>query len=416
MRALTRGACACLAVVAGCASAADDAAQPLVAPSLVYDGAAADVLHGGARTGTTYSGMLHLRVHVNAPDDGFWAGTSVQADLRTLHGGQVSARVGDAQGVSNIEGPSGTDIHELWVQHNFKQPGLSLLAGIYDLNSEFYRLQAAGLFVNSSFGIGPEFSQSGVEGPSIFPRTSAGVRLSGKPAPGVVVRGALLDGVPVVAPDGSRGAFRSGDGLLGVGEIAFLSRAGEGGDSHSDERERQGRFSDLQPYQDKLALGLWRYTRKQATLDAPDPDAPAARRGSAGGYAIGEWRLIGRDDPSAARTLSVFGQFGTASPATNRFGSYVGLGLVGAGWVPGRAADQLGLSVASARNAAAYRRAQLTAGQAVARAETTIEASYLMQVTKWLTVQPDLQYVIHPNTRPDLRNAWVAQLRFEISF
>ena len=41
----------------------------------------------------------------------------------------------------------------------------SALFGRYDLNSEFYRLQSAGLFLNSSFGIGPEFSLSGQNGP-----------------------------------------------------------------------------------------------------------------------------------------------------------------------------------------------------------------------------------------------------------
>jgi len=37
-------------------------------------------------------------------------------------------------------------------------------------------------------------------------------------------------------------------------------------------------------------------------------------------------------------------------------------------------------------------------------------------LSKSLTVQPDLQYVIHPDTDPSIRNAWVLQLRFEIAF
>jgi porin len=407
----------CAGVAACNAHAGDDPALPpdTFTPSLVYDGAAGAVLRGGQSTGSTYAGILHLRLQAKAPPGSDWAGTSALVDVRTLHGGHPSARVGDAQGVSNIEGPDGTDIHELWVQHNFQQANLSLLAGIYDLNSEFYRLQAAGLFLNSSFGIGPEFAQSGVEGPSIFPRTSAGVRLSTKPAPGVVVRGALLDGVPVVRPDGTRGVFRAGDGWLGVGEVAFLSRSDEADDDHSDVRQRQGRFSALPPYQDKLAFGLWRYSGKLPAIDAaPSDPAPAMRR-SSGAYAIGEWRIIGRE-PSPSRTLSAFAQVGTASSATNRFGSYIGAGLVGTGWIPGRDADQIGLSVASARNGAAYARSQSALGQAAAHAETTIEASYLMQLTKWLTLQPDLQYVIHPDTQRSLANAWVVQLRFELSF
>jgi porin len=45
-----------------------------------------------------------------------------------------------------------------------------------------------------------------------------------------------------------------------------------------------------------------------------------------------------------------------------------------------------------------------------------MEASYLAQIAARLAVQPDLQYVIHPNTNPRQSSAVVAQLRFEIKF
>lgn len=153
-----------------------------LAPGLVYDGTVLNDLRGGVRRGTTYVGNLHLLLTAKTPP-GRWEGTTAFLDVLNIHGGRPSLRVGDAQGVSNIEGPPGTQIEELWIQHNFAGNTLSLLAGIYDLNSEFYRLRSASLFVNSSFGIGPEFSQSGVSGPSIFPRTSAGLRIDLKPAP-----------------------------------------------------------------------------------------------------------------------------------------------------------------------------------------------------------------------------------------
>ena len=49
-------------------------------------------------------------------------------------------------------------------------------------------------------------------------------------------------------------------------------------------------------------------------------------------------------------------------------------------------------------------------------AETAIELSYLAQIAPRLAVQPDVQYVIHPNTDSRLRNAMVAQLRVELKF
>jgi len=55
-------------------------------------------------------------------------------------------------------------------------------------------------------------------------------------------------------------------------------------------------------------------------------------------------------------------------------------------------------------------------GLPVTSAETAIELTYLVQVSSWLAIQPDLQYVVTPNTTPTLPNAWAFQVRFEMSF
>jgi porin len=402
-------------VAAGQDAAAPGATAPWLTPAATYDGTALGDLRGGSRTGATYVGNLHLKL--NARFDAIGApGTSAFVDVLTIHGGQPSGYVGDAMGTSSLAGPVGTQVEELWLQHNFTG-SVSLLAGIYDLNSEFYRLEGAGLFLNSAFGIGPEFGQSGVEGPSIFPRTAAGLRGAFKPAAGTVLRAAVLDGVPVVRPDGSRAVFRGGDGLLAVAEFATLSRAPADPGPTTRTRDRVGRFSSLAPYDDKLAIGTWHYTAEFADLSDTDPAGnPRLRHGTSGTYAVGERLLIGRDGSSAKR-LSAFVQIGIADPRTNRFGTYLGVGIAASGWGPLGNSDQLGASIAQAKNGSHYRQARLAHGeQGVDDAETTFELTYLTPLSAHFTVQPDLQYVIHPNTDPALANAWVLQLRFEIAF
>ncbi len=333
--------------------------------------------------------------------------------MRNIHGGHLGDLVGDAQGVNNIDGPGGSAIHELWLQHNFEWSGLSLLGGIYDVNSEFDRLQAAGLFLNSSFGVTPEFAGSGKTGPSIFPRTSAALRLAAKPWNGTVIRAALVDGASFERPDGSHALFRRGDGALALVEWAMLRRPDATGDEPIAPRIF-GRFSSLPTYEDKVAVGVWRYSRRFA--EAGRGDAAAARRGlSEGAYAIGEWRLLGRG-ADAKKQLSGFAQAGCASPATNRFGTYVGAGIVAKGWLFGKASDQVGVSVASARQGSTWRRNAAAAGVRPTKAETTWELSYLAQARPWLTVEPDLQYVSHPGADANLRAATVFQLRTESTF
>ena len=70
------------------------------------------------------------------------------------------ALVGDAQGISNIDGPAGLRPTNAWIAKDFHGKG-GLKAGVVDLNTEFDVQSTAALFLNPSFGIGPDFSQSG---------------------------------------------------------------------------------------------------------------------------------------------------------------------------------------------------------------------------------------------------------------
>src|ERR1700737_4866801 len=175
-----------------------------IRPALVYNGAGFANLGGGIRSQGTYTGNLNLQLTVDGASLLGWKDTLFYIDGLWIHGGQPSNFIGDAQGVSNISAPSAIKLYEAWGQKNFLDSQFSALAGLYDLNSEFYRLQSAGLFLNSSFGIGPEFSKSGREGPSIFPNTSAGARFTIKPIKQIVFRTAVLDGVPVDRRNGTR--------------------------------------------------------------------------------------------------------------------------------------------------------------------------------------------------------------------
>jgi porin len=412
-----------LLAIANCGAANAQETPATDAPSaprglklgLEYDSAAFANLGGGVRPGGTYTSNLNLRLNIDAATLAGWPDTIAYLDAVWLQGGLPSNFIGDAQGVSSISAPNTVKLYEAWVQKNFLGNRISLLAGLYDLNTEFYTLRSAGLFLNSSFGMGPEFSQSGVEGPSVFPDTSVGMRLALKPVEGVVIRTALLDGVPVDRPNGSRGVFESGDGALIVGEVAFLDRPLLR-TSPSSGRFRLGRQAMLGEYDQKTAIGAWYYTASFADLSETQPDGqPVRHRGSSGFYVLTD-QLLYRDPDYPERKLTGFVQAGLGDYQVDRFGSYLGTGLTVVGLFEGRPADELGLGLAYARNGSHYLSAQAMQGLPVTNAEKTIELTYLIPVNTWLAVQPDLQYVITPNTTTAIPNAWAFQLRFEIAF
>jgi len=389
--------------------------QAGVTPSLLDEGDAAANLAGGEKRGATYSGNLHVQLALDGDHLAGLPGWSGWLDVLWIHGGDPSKFTGDAQGVSNIAAPAALRLYEAWLQYNSPGNRFSILAGRYDLNTEFYQLRSAALFLNSSFGIGPEFGQSGVAGPSIFPDTSLGVRFAYKPSPDTLLRAAVLDGAPFDPQNGSPGPFNRRNGLLLIAEAALLTRP-----AASDEifapRYRIGRGSTPPPYEGKVAVGAWYYTASFDELGVTNPtETPVQHRGEGGAYLLLDRVLYqAADDPK--RRVAWFVQLGVADPRVGRFGTYVGGGLAAFGMLPGRPVDELGIAAAMARNGAQYVAGQQQAGLPANAAETAIELSYLAQLAPWLAVQPDVQYVIHPNTDTRLRDATVAQLRFELKF
>jgi porin len=392
-----------------------EAAARGVEVSAVYDGEGLVNATGGVRNGAAYLGNLRLQLTVDGERLLGWPGVTFFLQGLGTHGGHPSRFVGDAQGVSNLEAPQGWQLYEVWLQQNLLDNRVSALVGRYDINSEFYRLQSATLFLNGSFGIGPEFSQSGRGGPSIFPDTSVGVRLAFKPARDVVFRAAVLDGAPVDRPDGGQRVFAKGDGVLLVGEAAFLSRpVSEGRPLGS--RFRIGRGAAFRPYDGKLAVGGWYYSAKFDDLSEQEPDGrPVRHRGSGGAYVLAD-QLVHRSAVQSRRQINVFAELGFGDSRVNRFGFYAGGGVVLSGLFPALENDELGLAVAIARNGSHFIELQRQDGVPVTGTETTVELTHLLQIGKHLALQPDFQYVMRPGTDATRKNALAAALRFELSY
>jgi porin len=383
-----------------------------VTAALSYTGEILGDAAGGARRDITYLGAAAAQLTVSMRRIVGWPGLQLFAFVLGTHGGAPSDFVGDVQGVSNLQAPSRLRIEELWLQQNLFRNRLSVLAGRYDLNSEFYRLQSASPFVNSSFGIGPEFALSGVEGPSIFPRTSVGARVALKPSRNTVWRAAVLDGVPVDRPHDQTRIFAHGDGALLVAEFAALDRP-DSGAMRRNPRFLVGRGLS-RSYTGKLAVGAWYYTARFPDLVDTTADGVALdHRGSGGVYAIAD-RTMWSASHGGPSALSAFAQVGIGDSRVNQVGAYAGAGLQLIAPIASRAQDELGLAIAWARNGSHFERL-LRAMDEPVHSESTVELTYLAQVRSWLAVQPNLQYVIHPGSAPTARNAVVPGLRFAVS-
>jgi len=295
--------------------------------------------------------------------------------------------VGDTQGFDNIEAPSIWKIQEAWYQKSFADDKFSLLFGLWDLNSEFDVIETAGVFSGSSHGVGPDFSQSGENGPSIFPATSLTLRTAFNFTDQIYGQFAILDGVPgdpAEADNNARIKLDADDGYLTVMEFGHAAK----------DEDRYHRFS----------FGFWAYTK--ATRD----DIAAGNDIKNNGAYISIDSNLLQESSDSAQGLNGFLRYGFAEDEINDIKTYNGAGLVYTGMIPGRNDDQLALGIAIANPTDSFK-----SGEPAAESEVAIELAYYAQVTPWLAVKPDIQWIKNPGMVNNKAKATVIGVRFELS-
>lgn len=293
-------------------------------------------------------------------------------------GGGLSDRfVGDSFAVSNIDAPTASRFLEAGAAWGFGEDGEhGVRVGLLDLNAEFDVSDPRALYINSVFGIGQDLSQSGENGPSIFPTTSLGVSLNLQVAPRWHWLNAAFDGVPgdPEHPKATTVQLHERDGLLLISELQRLS---------------EGRV-------EKVAFGVWGYTQ------------PAGSAHNRGWYVSADSRLGALDDEGPWRTSL---RVGHAEEVVNDHDWSVIAALNYDVPRPLGREQSFGIGAAWIKTSSALRES----ADGVDDYETALELTWRAAVTDWLTLQPDVQYIVNPGSQRSLRNAVVVGLRFDIA-
>lgn len=363
-------------------------AAPLVFEA-AYTGDVWRNVSGGLRQDDTYLDNIDVIATLDAERAFGWIGTTIL--VSGLHNNRptLSDRiVGDIQTVSNIDTDGATRLYEAWVERAFEHGAMKV--GLMDLNSELDVNETAALFVNSSHGIGPDFSQVGENGPAIFPITGFGLLTRVDFNERAELRAAVFEGTvgDPTHPRRTTVDLDDDEGTLLVAELTFRPTEST-----------------------RSILGLWRHNGR--TSDLGDPDLQH-RDNSLGLYALAEGTLL----RTGEHALNGFIRIGFADADVHQIARYQGAGLVWSGplLAGSEREEQLGLAVGVITNGSTFLRSQAAQGSRFERHETAIELTYRVQALPWLALQPDVQYIIDPGTDPALDDAWVVGLRFELSW
>lgn len=371
------------------ALAQTEAGQGAWTHEVTYTADVAGTVHGG----TAHAGRAldNLDVIVDGDLEKLigWRGATVHGYLLNNSGGAPNDLAGTLQGIDNIEvARPRARLYELWVQSKFAGDHGSVLAGLYDLNSEFYSTEASGLLLAPPFGIGSEFASTGPNGPSIFPSTALAVRARIEGGKGAYLQAAALNAHAgtVGDPDGPSTSFDNG--ALIIAEAGF-------GDSW------------------RLAAGGWFYTERQADLRALDVNGDPALSKARGGYVLAEYPFV--DGGESGRSVRGFARLGFSDGDTTPFSSGWQAGVLVERVFASRPDSAFSIGMEQGRLSSKQRANTLDAGVTPANAESSVEITYSDKVAPRVALQPDLQFIRRAGGDRDAETVIVAALRLTIN-
>lgn len=365
---------------------------------LVYKADLFSNLHGGLQRGSKYLDNFDMIFSSDLEQILNLAGTNLTIHFLGNGGGAPSELVGASQGVSNIETTPTWKLYQLLLEKYLFDDKFSVMVGLYDLNSEFDTRETSGIFINPSHGIGDEFAKSGLNGPSIFPTTSLTLRLKYQTDNGNYFQAAILDGVPG-NPENQYGThinLSRNEGLLFAAEYGLVDLE-----------------NDVQ--KSKIAFGGWVYTSQSEVNNIYSLGSNTDLQNNYGFYFTAERELYYSPETSTSG-LSGFVRIGVANANVNPVDFYLGTGFRFKGILDKEGEDEFGLAMAFSHNSKSYRSVDAINGELIKEFEINLEATYLFQLTPWLTIQPDLQYIINPSFCIYSNNAFVVGLRVQINF
>lgn len=390
----------------------------------LYAGYAGEVLanvSGGLRRGGIYEGLLELGLELDTAKLGLWTGGLVRATSLNSHGPVFSSRyAGDLLTASNIEAYDSMRLYEFWYEHKFWEERFSIRAGQLLADAEFAFTEAGSLFLNSAFGW-PAFISANVvnTGPAFFV-AAPGARLRLDATEALYFQAGIYDGDSFDDANGNPRVNRSGTHVhVSSEQGAFvLAESGYRWNSATNEPRLPG----------VAKVGAWLHTADFASHYHDENGGQLARTGLAaemhgqsfGAYVAAE-QMIWREQDEQG--LWLFARAGGAPRDRALFEFVSDFGLSWAGPIPGRDDDTLGVGFVHARlsrDVRAFERLDAevngTSYEAYSDPESVLECFYNVQLTKWWTVRPDVQWIFNPGGSAAVADAVVVGLRTSIVF
>lgn len=331
---------------------------------LVYAGEVFGVAPPTGDAPALANGHLDVAVTIDFEAMGLWKGGKFYVLGQNNHGTGINAAVGSVTEISNIEATPYTQLGEFFYEQNLFDV-VRFRLGKQDANREFGTPRFGGNFINNNFGMLPSSPL-----PS-YPTNGLGAVVVVNPVPWLTVKASLFEGKPQVGSVGFDSAFVKDAGHFIISSINSTHRFG-----------REGRNNGT------TTVGFF---RQQGQFEELNPSGASPRTFNElwGLFAQHDERIYLNDDLDDPRCFTIIPRIGWAQPDRFNMSLFLGASLAFHG-IGMREDDTVGIGFGYFT---VNKQANGTPGQG---SEFFVEAFYKFRITKFMSLQPDVQYYRTP--------------------
>ncbi len=295
---------------------------------------------------------------------------------------------------SDIGGDNPIFINKWWVWKKFADKKFELRLGLLQTNKDLFDVSLYANHEDKDF-----LNRISIRNPTIPHGNGNGVFLKYEPKPWFYVQAIAFDAQHQARTTGWDTAFHERALFTSMAELGFTPKwKGCNGDM-------PGRYR-LGAWYDPRSKTLFRDTlggRRRAETDEGDS-----------GYYIGVDQMVWKEnsDPKDTQGIGLFARYGHAHADRNRVTEAWEIGTSIKGMIPERNSDVTGFAISQGMLSERYR----DDINRLADRETVYELYYAWQVTPWMIVSPDLQFITNPGGDKNDRDAIVGGIRVRIIF
>ena len=351
--------------------------------------------NGGGKSDATMDWLITLDLDKMGlmPDAEILAHAREQWGGSRSRGASINPRTGSSQQVNDdADGARALHVDQLWYRQHFFERKLSLQLGQLDYQTIVDR----NVYANSE---DKQFMNAALDNNPLIPTASQaglGVAMTARPCKWYSLILGIGDAQRVLYQPGFHSTFHDEAWFTGYMEHDF----------HVSIPTERG------PLPGNYRFGMVYEPAPRSVFVRPR--RRPVMRGSDYGWYMSHDQMLFRENEIDRQGLGAFFRYADRHDDVFRFSRFLSAGLVYTGLVPTRDKDTAGFAIAQLRSSKPYKsRLDDQAGS-----ETIYELYYAIQLTPWLVLTPDIQYIDNPGGTDanDVSHAIAGGLRARVTF